>query len=126
MMKFRVARHTTNLEALIFFYGEVLGLRILGSFKNHEGYDGIFLGHPGENWHLEFTVSNQAPDHHADEDDQLVFYPLTLDDYDKLVAKIQSTGIQPLAPKNPYWLANGTTFADPDRFRVVIAKPVSA
>ncbi|MFN5982341.1 MAG: VOC family protein, partial [Fluviicola sp.] len=73
-MTFRYARHTSNLKALEKFYTELVGLKKLGGFENHSSYNGIFLGDPAENWHLEFTTSNENPIHQFDEEDALVFY----------------------------------------------------
>lgn len=67
-MTFRFARHTNNLEQLKTFYIDVLGLELLGSFENHNGYDGIFLGNQNENWHLEFTKSDAVVDFTFGED----------------------------------------------------------
>ena len=120
-MKLRVARHTSDLERISRFYREALGLEVLGSFENHDEYDGIFLGIPGESWHLEFTASPEAPDHHADEDDLLVFY-VPAAHYPAFTEKVRRTGAPELPAKNPYWNNNGTTFADPDGFRFVISK----
>ena len=33
-MKFRIARHTTDLNRIIDFYGRILGLKVLGDFKD--------------------------------------------------------------------------------------------
>jgi len=121
-MKFRVARHTSKIDEIIAFYHTLLELEILGSFKNHDNYNGIFLGLKNENWHLEFTVSDEKPNHHPDEDDLLVFYPKSTNDYDKLIANCNANNIFPVEPKNPYWKENGITFIDPDGYRVVISK----
>ena len=43
-MKLRVARHTDDLEPIIKFYTDILGLEIIGEFKDHSNYDGVFLG----------------------------------------------------------------------------------
>jgi hypothetical protein len=51
----RVARATDRLEEVARFYLEGLGLNKLGSFENHEGFDGVMLGSPGAPYHLEFT-----------------------------------------------------------------------
>lgn len=45
-MKLRVARHTTNLNAISDFYTQLLGMKVLGSFSGHDSYDGVFLGMP--------------------------------------------------------------------------------
>ena len=58
-MQFRYARHTNNLGPLIKFYTEIIGLEKLGEFKDHDNYDGVFLGHKNSDWHLEFTVSQE-------------------------------------------------------------------
>ncbi len=52
-MKVRFARHTNNLEAIKSFYIGILGLELLGSFENHNGYDVIFIGVHITDWYLE-------------------------------------------------------------------------
>ena len=120
-MKLRVARHTTDLEAIKTFYHDVLGLEILGTFESHESYDGLFLGLKDQNWHLEFTVSDQVPDHKPDEDDLLVFYTDNEAAYDLLLEKFTAAGIESIEPKNSYWKENARTYQDPDGFRIVIS-----
>jgi len=119
-MKLRVARHTTNLDAIVRFYRDILGLEVLGSFSEHQNYNGVFLGLKGADWHLEFTTSNEPPVHQADEDDLLVFY-VSPDKYEVLKNKFANNNIPKLTPKNPYWDKNGTTYADPDGFGVVLS-----
>jgi catechol-2,3-dioxygenase len=34
-MNFRYARHTNNLKSIVDFYTKIIGLEILGNFKNH-------------------------------------------------------------------------------------------
>jgi len=120
-MKLRVARHTNNFTSLIEFYCGALGLEQLGEFRGHDGYDGIFLGKKGAGWHLEFTKSDEAPNHHPDDDDLLVYYVETEQEYTELNQQIQNKGFQPVEPANPYWKANGTTYVDPDGFRIVLS-----
>ena len=107
-MNFRVAWHTTNFKSITFFYCDILGLEILGDFKNHNNYDGIFLGKKGLDWHLEFTISDEAPTHQTDEDDLLVFY-VTDDEHITLEKRFTQNNILPVTPKNPYWQKNGLT-----------------
>jgi len=121
-MKLRVARHTSNLQPLIDFYTGILGLQVIGGFKDHDNYDGVFLGGKNVAWHLEFTVSDDAPDHHADADDLLVVYP-TIDEFELLKERINNKNIKITEPKNPYWKENGICIVDPDGFGIVIAKP---
>ena len=120
-MKLRVARHTNDFAPLIEFYCGALGLAQLGEFCDHDGYDGVFLGKEGAGWHLEFTKSGETPNHHPDDDDLLVFYVETEQEYTELNKGIQSKGFQPVEPANPYWNMNGITYIDPDGFRIVIS-----
>ncbi len=120
-MKLRVARHTDDLESIIKFYRDILGLEIIGEFKNHNNYDGVFFGKEGLDWHLEFTTSNDSPDHESDKDDLLVFYVESEKEYFKLKERFKDKGISPVVPKNQYWKENGSTYSDPDGFRVVIS-----
>src|SRR5947209_4238849 len=39
----RVARHTERLEELVSFYRDGLGLPEIGGFRDHDGYEGVFL-----------------------------------------------------------------------------------
>ena len=52
-----VTRHEPpdRLEEVIGFYRNGIGLPELGRFEGHDGYDGVFLGLPGTDAHLEFT-----------------------------------------------------------------------
>ena len=120
-MKFRVARHTDNLEPIIKFYRDLLGLEVLGEFTNHNKYDGVFIGKEGLNWHLEFTTSEESPIHQADQDDLLVFYLDTEEEYILLKQRLNKNGLRAVESKNPYWKDNGTTYIDPDGFRIVIS-----
>ena len=49
--KLRVARPTDNLEELVRFYRDGLGLEILGSFENHESFDGVIIGAKNAPYH---------------------------------------------------------------------------
>lgn len=120
-MNLQVSRHTNKLEPLIHFYTQILGLKILGEFKNHNNYDGVFLGLPELNWHLEFTVSNQKPEHTPDKDDLLVFYCQDETQFQELQETFLQNKIAPVQPQNPYWKMNGITYNDPDNYRIVIA-----
>ena len=51
----RVARPSDDLVAVTKFYRDGLGFEILSEFKNHDGFDGVMLGHKGAAYHLEFT-----------------------------------------------------------------------
>jgi hypothetical protein len=120
-MTFRFARHTNNLEQIKSFYIDVLGFQLLGGFENHNGYDGIFIGKSSENWHLEFTKSEEIVHFDFNEDDVLVFYPNSKIEFDFIMNKIQSTKIEFIKAKNSYWNENGKMVIDPDGYRIIIS-----
>src|SRR5258708_20061631 len=53
----RVARPTDNLEALLRFYEQGLGLSVLYRFEDHDGFDGVMLGRAGAPYHFEFIAN---------------------------------------------------------------------
>lgn len=120
-MTFRFARHTNNLEQLKSFYIDILGLELLGGFENHNGYDGVFIGKPNENWHLEFTKSDEIVTFNFGEEDILVFYPNTKLEFELIHDKLLANKIEFIIAKNPYWNENGKMILDPDGYRVVIS-----
>lgn len=122
-MQLRVARHTDNLQDMEGFYCRGIGLSVIGRFRDHAGYDGLFLGFENQGWHLEFTTSAKAPLHTADMDDLLVFYAIDSAMFDRITGQLAAIGATEIQPENPYWAQNGKTYRDPDGFRVVIAKP---
>ena|SRR2546426_11976224 len=50
----RIVRPTDRLEEVAAFYRDGLGLPVLNSFAGHSGYDGVFFGLPGRDYHLAF------------------------------------------------------------------------
>lgn len=120
-MELRTARHTLSLQPIINFYTLIIGLDILGEFTNHAGYDGVFLGRRNLNWHLEFTTTGESVDYQFDEDDLLVFYPESKEDYNEIIVRIEKNNIIKTVAKNPYWQENGITIKDPDGYRIVIS-----
>ncbi|MGX7666546.1 VOC family protein [Flavobacterium pedocola] len=120
-MNLRIARHTDDLEKIKSFYIDILGFELLGSFENHDHYDGIFIGRQNSDWHLEFTKSDEKANHLPDEDDITVFYPTTVSEYNELINRIISNNIEMVLSKNPYWNANGKMIVDPDGFRIIIS-----
>jgi hypothetical protein len=120
-MTFRFARHTNNLEQIKSFYIDVLGFQLLGGFENHNGYDGIFIGRANENWHLEFTKSDEVVFFNFNDDDIIVFYPKNKIDFDLIMNKIQSQNIDFIKGKNPYWNEKGKMILDPDGYKIVIS-----
>jgi YycE-like N-terminal domain/YycE-like C-terminal domain len=120
-MIFRIARHTNDLKSLINFYCKILNFEILGIFENHNDYNGVFLGKPNSDWHIEFTESKEKAIHIFDEDDILVFYPLNSEEHSKIIENIKKFQIVELNPKNPYWKQNGIMIEDPDKYKIIIS-----
>jgi len=120
-MTFRYARHTTDLNKIEKFYTEIVGLEKLGSFQNHNNYDGLFLGYNNSNWHLEFTTSTEQPKSTFDDDDILVFYINSEIEFKRIKKVIYQKNIHLETPKNPYWAENGIMITDPDNFKIIFS-----
>ena len=117
----RVARPTDNVAAIAEMYAKGLGLSVLAEFKDHDGFDGVILGHPGQPYHLEFTSRRghrvgRAPT----QDHLLVFYVPDQDDWRAGCARLVSAGFRAVPSWNPYWEVQGKTFEDLDGYRVVL------
>ena len=118
----RIARPTLSLTDCERFYIDGLGLEKLGSFKGHDGFDGLMVGMPSANWHLEFTTSqNHVAPQAPSEENLIVLYIPETDQYDRRVSQMIEYGYSPAPSLNPYWDKNGTTFVDPDGYRVVLS-----
>lgn len=120
-VQFRIARPTTRLNQVVSFYNKGLGLKVLGSFKGHSGYDGVMLGLPGTSHHLEFTqqdglTSLPAPT----KENLLVLYFDSQQKYREANERLESLDIWPVEPENPYWKGRSETYEDPDGWRVVL------
>lgn len=117
----RIARPSDDLEAVVKFYRDGLGFEVLGSFEDHQGFDGVMLGHRGMGYHLELTHERghevgRAPN----AEHLLVFYLPARDAWQAAVDRLQSQGYEAVASNNPYWERQGKTFEDPDGYRVVL------
>jgi catechol 2,3-dioxygenase-like lactoylglutathione lyase family enzyme len=123
----RVARPTDQLAAIEKFYSADLGLPVLYRFKNHAGYDGVMLGLPGTDYHLEFTSHVDGSPCPAPTGDNLLvlYFHNDAQMYDA-VERLAAAGHEPVEAENPYWAAAGAlTFEDPDGWRaVLVPKPV--
>ena len=117
----RVARPTNDLEAVVRFYKDGLGLQELYRFENHSGFDGVMLGQPGEAYHFEFTCAHGHNAGKAPTKDNLVaFYFPDRSEWDAAVARMRRYGYSPVPSFNPYWDQEGVTFEDCDGYRVVL------
>ena len=117
----RIARPTNDLDAVVRFYQEGLGLEELYRFENHEGFDGVMLGRRGDPYHFEFTRAHGHDAGRAPTQDNLVvFYLPQRAAWESAVARMRQRGFSPVESFNPYWDRSGVTFEDCDGYRVVL------
>ncbi|MFF1989719.1 VOC family protein [Bacillus mycoides] len=120
-VKFRIARPTDKFEAVIAFYEEGLGLKRIGEFNDHDGYDGVMVGLPDEEFHLEFTRHiDGSPCPAPTKDNLLVFYIKECNEIEKVSKRLHAMGYDEVDPENPYWKEKGITIEDPDGWRIVL------
>jgi catechol 2,3-dioxygenase-like lactoylglutathione lyase family enzyme len=121
ILTLRVARPTDDIDALLPFYRDGLGLHILYRFEGHDGFDGVILGRSGAPYHFEFTrkrghAAGRAPT----EDNLVVLYHADAGDWHAAVGRMHDAGFDPVPSFNPFWDRNGMTFEDPDGYRIVL------
>jgi hypothetical protein len=119
----RIARPTDNIRPIAQMYQQGLGFELLGQFEDHQGFDGVIIGHPTHHYHLEFTHHRgtrvgRAPT----EDNLLVFYIPNAEEWQWQCGQMEQAGFVKVASYNPYWDQTGSTFEDADGYRVVLAK----
>jgi catechol 2,3-dioxygenase-like lactoylglutathione lyase family enzyme len=116
----RVARPTNDLDAVTEFYRDGLGFEVIGGFGGNGTIDGVMLGHPALDYHLEFTyhhghnAGGEPSDEHL-----LVFYLPDEERWTEAVSRLQTMGHDRVRSSNPYWEERGATFEDPDGYRIV-------
>lgn len=117
----RIARPVSDLAAMQVMYCRGLGLRVIGRFEDHEGFDGVMLGAAGSSYHFEFTRSRK----HAvlptpTPEDLVVFYIPKPAKWRSACADMLAAGFRQVAAFNPYWDVRGRTYQDRDGYRVVL------
>ena len=120
-MQIRIARPSRDLDAARCFYGEALGLPVVASFDDHDGYSGVVFGLPDASRQLEIVVhdgEHPAPT----EEDQLVLYLGSVDELEATVSRLRAAGFEPRVPANPYWERNRAVgFVDPDGYWLILS-----
>ncbi len=117
----RLARPVSNLSRTQSMYVHGLRMQVLGSFQNHEGFDGVMLGVVGGKYHFEFTQCTSHPiSPSPTQEDLIVFYIPNKSDWQNSCANMESAGFKSVTSFNPYWDANGRTYEDHDGYRVVL------
>jgi catechol 2,3-dioxygenase-like lactoylglutathione lyase family enzyme len=117
----RVARPTDAWDEILRFYRDGLGLAVIDAFIDHEGFDGVMLGYPGQQYHFEFTRKRgHAAGRASTHDNLLVFYYPDAQEWERAIARMIEHGYAPVPSFNPYWDVRGKTFEDADGYRVVL------
>jgi len=117
----RIARPVSDPARSAQMYCNGLDLAILGSFKDHDGFDGVMVGAPAECHHFEFTYRAAhpvAPTPTAE--DLVVLYLPREDEWTTACIRMLAAGFTQVASLNPYWETRGRTFADSDGYRTVL------
>jgi catechol 2,3-dioxygenase-like lactoylglutathione lyase family enzyme len=125
LVAMRVARPTADLDRIRSFYEHVVGLPLLWSFVDHDGFDGAIFGLPDERAQLEIVRSPHGDVPAPTNEDVLVLYQSDTSAADDLVARLRRAGTVEVSDDptlNPYWPRHGArTFSDPDGYRVIVA-----
>jgi catechol 2,3-dioxygenase-like lactoylglutathione lyase family enzyme len=117
----RVARPTRDLERACAFYRDAVGLPVLSSFADHEGYSGVILGVPDSTHQLELVFRIDVEPSPTPED-QLVLYLGSGVAVADRAAAIEAAGYEPRLPPNPYWAREGASaFVDPDGYWLILS-----
>ena len=117
----RIARPTDQLDRVVGFYRDGLGLTEIYRFTGHDGYDGVMLGLPGTQYHLEFTQrAGDGPCLAPSRDNLIVLYIPDRGELERLQKRLEALGYPEVPPENPYWLGQSVTISDPDGWRVVL------
>lgn len=117
----RVARASSDLQQARRVYCDALGLAVLGSFVDHEGFDGLIVGIDGASWHLELLHERGATPVRPSVEDLIVPYEPDGERHSACVRRMKAAGHAPVRSNNPYWDRFGSTFEDHDGYRTVLA-----
>lgn len=117
----RIARPVSDLARTRDMYCRGLGLQVVASFEDHDGFDGVMLGWAGGAYHFEFTRSRKHPVRPAPTvEDLAVFYFPSAAEWQAACVRMLHAGFKQVAAFNPYWDRMGRTFEDRDGYRVVL------
>lgn len=121
LMQIRVARPSRDLERACAFYRDAVGLPVLSSFADHEGFSGVILGVPDAAHQLEL-VRHAEVEPSPTTEDQLVLYLGSAAAVANRATAIEAAGHEPQALPNPYWTCEGAiAFVDPDGYWLVLS-----
>lgn len=124
LVAMRVARPTFELDRIRSFYEHVVQLPLLGSFVDHDGFDGVIFGLPDERAQLELVRSPHGDVPAPTGEDALVLYHRPGAALTALVDRLQRAETMEMTDDpalNPYWPRNGARcFVDPDGYRLIV------
>jgi catechol 2,3-dioxygenase-like lactoylglutathione lyase family enzyme len=119
--RLRLARPVSDLARARSMYCAGLGLSVLGSFEDHQGFDGVMLGAPAAPYHFEFTTCGAHPlVPRPTAEDLVVLYLPDRREWERRCGEMRAAGFRQVASFNPYWEVRGCTFEDPDGYRTVL------
>lgn len=121
----RLARPSRDLTAAEKFWVQGLGLDVLWRSGPGDDVEGghalLMVGWPQARWHLELVDdADAAATSQQTEEDLLVLYlgePIAAD----MEQRLLQAGGRRVPARNPYWQQWGTTFVDPDGYRLVLS-----
>lgn len=118
----RIARHSRDLPAAERFWVHGVGLNVLwrSPADDRDEHDLVMVGWPGASWHLELVADPDGASPTAPTEDLLVLYVGAPADPD-LLDRLTEAGGTRVTARNPYWEQWGSTFADPDGYRLVLS-----
>ncbi len=116
----RIARPSSNPEALAALYVAGLGFQRLGGHRPRR-LRWVMVGPLGATYHFEFTLCRHHPVQPSPtEEDLLVFYETDRDRWQAACTRVLAAGFVETAAFNPYWAEHARTFVDPDGYRLVL------
>jgi catechol 2,3-dioxygenase-like lactoylglutathione lyase family enzyme len=116
----RIARATNRLADVVAFYRDVFDFEVIGSFEDHEGFDGVMLGRPDDDFHFEFTHERGAASDLPESAENLIVFYVEDAQWDRLIARVNEGNLVAVPSYNPYWDRHGMTIEDPDGRRIVL------
>lgn len=120
-IQLRIARPISNLVRTRDMYIQRLGMHVIASFQDHQGFDGIMLGKLGAHYHFEFT---QCRDHPVKPtptlEDLIIFYIPDKAEWKRSCANLARASFRAVVSFNPYWDIHGRTYEDHDGYRIVL------
>ena len=117
----RIARPVSDLARSTAMYRRGLGLQVIGSFENHDGFDGVMLAAEDADYHFELTRCRTHPVAASPTpEDLVVLYIPAPVEWRAACDRMLAAGFELVTSFNPYWDVRGRTFTDPDGYRIVL------